>query len=82
MKCLSKSILIGQNLTHPNGIAIVYSGVPRLYWIDTSNMNIESCNLDGKDRKVGSFTFVLLNPDISSFKNNVDPDQMASKKAI
>ena len=79
MDGIDKSILIGQNLTHPNGLAIDYSGVPRLYWIDTSNMNIESCNLDGKDRKVGNFMF-FLNPDISSFKNNVDPDQMASEK--
>ena len=54
MDGIDKSILIGQNLTHPNGLAIDYSGVPRLYWIDTSNMNIESCNLDGKDRKVSS----------------------------
>ena len=75
MDGIDKSILIGQNLTHPNGLAIDYSGVPRLYWIDTSNMNIESCNLDGKDRKVGYYTFVLLNPDISNFENSVDQDQ-------
>ena len=54
IKCINKSILIGQNLTHPNGLAIDYIGVPRLYWIDTSNMIIESCNLGGKDRKVSS----------------------------
>ena len=81
MDGIDKSILIGQNLTHPNGLAIDYSGVPRLYWIDTSNMNIESCNLDGNDRKVSYFTFVLLQI-MSSFKNNVDQDQMASEEAI
>ena len=28
------------------------------------------------------FTFLLLNPDLSFFKNIVDPDQMASDEAI
>ena len=45
-------ILIGSNLTHPNGLAIDYVGIPRLYWIDTGNLNIKSCTLDGQDIQV------------------------------
>ena len=53
MDGLNKAVLIGQNLTHPNGLTIDYSGIPRLYWIDTGSLNVESCTLEGKDRKVG-----------------------------
>ena len=45
-------ILISQNLTWPNGLAIDYEG-NRLYWIDARHKVIESSNFDGRDRKVG-----------------------------
>ena len=45
-------VLIGANLTHPNGLAIDYIGMRRLYWIDTGSLNVKSCTLDGKDIRV------------------------------
>ncbi|KAL4225514.1 Low-density lipoprotein receptor-related protein 4 [Mactra antiquata] len=54
-----QTTLISKNLTHPNGLTIDYKGTPRLYWIDTGTLSLESCNLDGKDKKI---VFTLSDP--------------------
>ncbi|KAL3858577.1 hypothetical protein ACJMK2_008853 [Sinanodonta woodiana] len=42
---------ISSGVTWPNGLALDYSA-DRLYWSDGFTNRIESCNLDGSDRKV------------------------------
>ena len=51
--------VIVQNLTHPNGLTIDYGTTGRLYWIDTGSYSIESCKLNGKDRKVKGVVYDL-----------------------
>lgn len=61
MDGVDQKTLISDNLTHPNGLAIDYEneGTPRLYWIDTGTYSLESCTLDGKNRKV---VFTMSDP--------------------
>lgn len=51
MDGLGKTVIV-RDLTNPNGLTIDYSSAARLYWIDTGTYTIESCKLDGKERKV------------------------------
>lgn len=50
-----QTTLISLNLTYPNGLTIDYKGATRIFWIDPGTEDpgsIESCKLDGSDRKV------------------------------
>ena len=38
-------------------------------------------NISTEDKLLLTLTLVLLNPDVSSFANSVDPDQLASEEA-
>ena len=52
-------VLVSSNLTHPNGLTVDYTGrQSTLYWIDTGNFHVESCKLDGTNRKV-SLTLIF-----------------------
>lgn len=46
-----RRILVEHNITWPNGLAIDYQ-LSRLYWVDASMKRIESCDLDGANRRV------------------------------
>ncbi|GFS19120.1 low-density lipoprotein receptor-related protein 4 [Elysia marginata] len=43
--------IVGHNTTWPNGLALDYLD-DRIYWVDAGTHALESCSLDGKDRKV------------------------------
>lgn len=51
MDGLDRMTLVSSNLTWPNGLAIDYEK-SRLYWMDAGHKVIESCNFEGRDRKV------------------------------
>lgn len=42
--------LVSEGLHWPNGLALDYEE-NRLYWTDGGNKKIESCDLDGQNRK-------------------------------
>jgi low-density lipoprotein receptor-related protein 4 len=46
----SRRVIIAQNLTWPNGLAIDHD-TKRLYWADGGTKKIEYCNYEGKGRR-------------------------------
>lgn len=46
-----REVIVHQNLTWPNGLAIDYE-MQRLYWADAGTKTIEYANLDGQNRQV------------------------------
>ena len=46
-----REVIVHQNLTWPNGLAIDYE-MERLYWADAGTKTIEYADLDGNNRKV------------------------------
>ncbi|KAK3787581.1 hypothetical protein RRG08_025912 [Elysia crispata] len=46
-----RKVIVGHNTTWPNGLAIDHLD-DRLYWVDAGTHALESCSLEGKDRKV------------------------------
>ncbi|XP_022905754.2 low-density lipoprotein receptor-related protein 4 [Onthophagus taurus] len=53
----SRTVLVKTNISWPNGLAIDYDG-GKLYWADGKRNSIDSCNLDGTNRKT------ILGPDL------------------
>lgn len=51
MDASQRSVIIGRNLTWPNGLAIDYEN-ERLYWTDAGMKTIEFSNLNGQGRQV------------------------------
>ena len=50
-----RKVIVGHNTTWPNGLAIDHLD-DRLYWVDAGTHALESCSLEGKDRKVSVVT--------------------------
>ncbi|RUS89222.1 hypothetical protein EGW08_003032, partial [Elysia chlorotica] len=46
-----REVIVGHNTTWPNGLAIDHTD-DRLYWVDAGTHALESCSMDGKDRRV------------------------------
>lgn len=56
-----RKVIIAQNLTWPNGLAIDHD-TKRLYWTDGGLKTIEYCNYDGSGRRIliGIITKILF----------------------
>ena len=48
----NRQVLISQNLTWPNGLALDYE-YRKLYWTDAGSKTIQYADLDGTNRQVG-----------------------------
>ena len=46
-----RKVLVSKGIVWPNGLTADYDE-DRLYWVDANRDTIESCNLDGLDRKL------------------------------
>jgi len=52
-------IIVHENLEWPKSLTIDYPN-DRLYWIDAKSKIIESCGLDGEDRRVSAWFFLII----------------------
>ena len=57
-----RDVIVGHNTTWPNGLALDHTD-DRIYWVDAGTHALESCRLDGSNRKVSTlacWTYIYI----------------------